>query len=295
MRLRALAPGKVNLGLVLGPLRTDGRHELVTAVESVSLADELTLSTGPEITADEVVCNGVEGRNLVEDAFAALRGAGWGPPPVRVEIAKRIPVAGGMAGGSADAAAALRLAMMLERLKLGEASRIAASLGSDVPSQLVPGLVFATGGGEVIEPREPLEEHALVLLPLDMPLHTADVYARADALGLPLVDGELRTRGRALYGALKRGARLGPEHLVNDLQRATVSLQPEVARALSMALDVGAEHAFISGSGPTVAGLFWGEGAIGRAGAAERALSDDYPDAVCVEPVGPDFGMAHRL
>jgi 4-diphosphocytidyl-2-C-methyl-D-erythritol kinase len=295
MRLRALAPGKVNLGLVLGPVRADGRHELVTAIESVSLADELTLSTGPEITADQVECAAVDGRNLVEDALAALRSAGWSASPVRIEITKRIPVAGGMAGGSADAAAALRMALVLGDVRRGEVSRIAASLGSDVPSQLVPGLVLATGGGEVIEPREPLGDHALVLLPLGSTLPAADVYARADALGLPLIDGELRSRGRELGRAMKRGARLGPEQLVNDLDRAAISLQPEVAEALRAARDVGAEHVFGSGSGPTVAGLFWGEDGVARAGAAARMLVDDYPDAVCVEPVGPDFGMPHPL
>jgi 4-diphosphocytidyl-2-C-methyl-D-erythritol kinase len=295
VKLRALAPGKVNLGLILGPVREDGRHELVTAIESVSLADELTLSIDSELSADAVVCEALNGRNLVEDALAALRTAGWSAPPVRIEITKRVPLAGGMAGGSADAAAALRMAMVLGGVKPGEASRIAASLGSDVPSQLVTGLVFATGGGEVIEPREPLGEHALVLLPLGSVLRAADVYARADELRLPLVDGELRSRKRELDRALKRGARLRSELLVNDLERAAISLQPEVADALRTAHEAGADDAFVSGSGPTVAGLFWGEDAFARAGAAAGALSAHYPAAVCVEPVGPDFGMPQRL
>ena len=94
---------------------------------------------------------------------------------------------------------------------------------------------------------------------------------------------------------MKRGARLGSEQLVNDLDRAAISLQPEVAEALRAARDVGAEHAFVSGSGPTVAGLFWGHDGVARAGAAARMLVDDYPHAVCVEPVGPDFGMPHSL
>src|ERR1700680_4715174 len=93
LKLAALAPGKVNLCLFLGPLREDGRHELVTLLESVSLADELTLESDAE--HDCVVCPGVEGPNLVADALAGLRARGWDAPPVRIEIVKRIPVAAG--------------------------------------------------------------------------------------------------------------------------------------------------------------------------------------------------------
>ena len=116
MRLRALAPGKVNLALFLGPTRDDGRHELVTLLESLSLADELvleTLESAPAMAQDEVVCPGIEGENLVARALAALRKRGWDAAPVRIDVDKRIPVAAGMGGGSADAAAALRMAVEL--------------------------------------------------------------------------------------------------------------------------------------------------------------------------------------
>ena len=108
--MRELAPGKVNLCLFLGGVRDDGRHELVTLIESVSLSDELTMS---ESDADRVVCPGVEGPNLVSAALAGLRARGWAGPPVRIEVRKRIPVAAGMGGGSADAAAVMRLAREL--------------------------------------------------------------------------------------------------------------------------------------------------------------------------------------
>ena len=99
MRLEAFAPGKVNLCLFLGPVRADGRHELVTLFESVSLADSISVEAAPG-PADEVVCPGVEGPNLVGSALAGLRERGWRAPPVRVAIEKRIPVAGGMGGTS---------------------------------------------------------------------------------------------------------------------------------------------------------------------------------------------------
>ena len=109
-RLRCLAPGKVNLCLFIGRPRPDGYHPLVSLVQPVSLADELELEPAAG-DADEVVCPGVDGENLAAVALARFRAAtGWDGPPVRITIAKRVPVAAGMGGGSADAAAALRLA-----------------------------------------------------------------------------------------------------------------------------------------------------------------------------------------
>ena len=140
--LRCRAPGKVNLCLFVGAPRADGLHPLVSVVQPVSLADELTLGPGPPgASADEVVCAGVEGPNLAGRALAAFREAtGWDAPPQRLTIRKRVPVAAGMGGGSADAAAALRLAAHAaggagRELLLG----LAAGLGGDVPSQVEPG------------------------------------------------------------------------------------------------------------------------------------------------------------
>jgi 4-diphosphocytidyl-2-C-methyl-D-erythritol kinase len=99
VRLRCRAPGKINLCLFVGRPRADGYHPLVSLIQPVSLADELTLepADGP---ADEVVCVGVEGDNLAARALAAYRAAGWNGPPVRLTIDKRVPLAGGMGGGS---------------------------------------------------------------------------------------------------------------------------------------------------------------------------------------------------
>lgn len=262
-RLRTLAPGKVNLCLFLGPTRADGRHELVTVFESVSLADELVLTVVADGAEDEVVSLGVVGPNLVSDALAALRSTGWDAPPVRIEITKRIPVAAGMGGGSADAAAALRLAHALEPLAAGVAGQIARELGADVPSQLDPGLSLGTGAGEIVEPLPPLDEHAFVVVPAPLGLSTAAVYAEADRLSLarPSLDG-LRER------VLGFGRRPPDDLMVNDLEPAALSLVPSVAEALDAVRRAGADRALVCGSGPTVIGVLWGTDADRRAAQA---------------------------
>ncbi len=219
MRLRARAPAKVNLCLFLGPTRGDGRHRLVTLFESISLCDDLEL-TPLEAGEDEVVCPGLDGPNLVAAALAGLRRAGWGAPPVRVEIRKRIPVAAGLGGGSADAAAALRLAEALAPVPEEVVGRVARELGADVPAQLAPGLALGTGAGEEVQPLEPLASHAFVIVPQEVGLSTADVYREADRLSVPRDAGELAARRRELAGAAAPGRRLPPGLLVNDLEPA---------------------------------------------------------------------------
>jgi 4-diphosphocytidyl-2-C-methyl-D-erythritol kinase len=281
MRLRALAPGKINLCLFLGGLRDDGRHELVTLLESVSLADEVSVQTGGE---DCVSCPGVDAPNIVSRALAELRAAGWDAPGVSVEIRKHIPVAAGMGGGSADAAAILRIAPGLAPVDDAVIARIGRSLGADVPSQLTPGLVLGTGAGDDVRPLEPLPtRHAFVIVPLAAQLSTAHVYAEADRLGLPRTGTELAEKLRALEASQLE--------LVNDLEPAALSLCPEIAPALDAVLAAGAEHAIVCGSGPTVAGVFWAEEAFRRAGEAAGALSDRYPQATAAEPANETFGM----
>jgi 4-diphosphocytidyl-2-C-methyl-D-erythritol kinase len=284
MRLRALAPGKVNLCLALGAARADGRHRLVTVFESVSLADELVMSTiaGAQ---DEVICPGVAEPNLVTSALQGLRGRGWSAPPVRVEVHKRIPVAAGMGGGSADAAATLRLALRLAPFPGDVVAELAVGLGADVPSQLAPGLAIGTGAGEIVEPLHPLAPHAFVILPQGVALSTAEVYREADRLRLPRSQDDLRSRYRELVGVLGSGAQLPARLLANDLAPAAVSLCPQISVALEHALRFGAEHALVCGSGPTVAGVYWGGDAIGRATEAAHALGARFPGAAAALPV----------
>ena len=292
MRLSALAPGKVNLCLFLGATRADGRHELVTLFQPVSLADELALSVIGGSGPDVVVCPGVEGPNIVERALAELRLRGWESPRVRVEIRKRIPVAAGMAGGSADAGAALRLAVAaypLSDARCVVAPEVARSLGADVPSQLVPTPLLGTGAGEVLKPVPARAEHAFLIVPSRARLSTPAVFAEADRLGLPRSSGELDERRRALEAALSAAPDLPPELLVNDLEPAARSLCPSIAGALEHARELGAETVLVCGSGPTVAGIFWGADASPRARAAAAAAAERFPGAAAAVPVDAEF------
>lgn len=287
MRLSALAPAKLNLCLFLGPTRADGRHELVTVFESLSLADPVSL-TLPAGEADEVLCPGVEGHNLAADALAGLRGSGWSAPPVRIEIDKRIPVAAGLGGGSADAAAVLRLAEAVQPLAAGLAERLARELGADVPSQLEPGIYLGSGAGEALEPLAGPPAHAVLLLPQPFPLSTAEVYREADRLGLPRSEDDLRRwQRRVLEGGVDG-------HLVNDLEPAARSLAPEIGGALEDLRAVGVDVALLCGSGPTVAGILWGAGAEDRAKNLADELAGRGREATVALPVGGDFGRPVR-
>ncbi len=280
MTLVARAPGKVNLCLLLGPVRADGRHEVVTVLESVSLADSVSVAPA---SVDEVMCPGVRGLNIVTQTLDGLRARGWEAPPVRVVIDKRIPVAGGMGGGSADAAALLRIAPAIAPVASGVVEELAASLGADVPSQLVPGVALGTGAGDAVEPIEPLGSHAFAIVPQPFGLSTARVYREADRLGLPREESDLASRLRDI----RAGADLP---FVNDLEPAAISLRAEIGRALDAVRDAGADHAMVSGSGPTVFGLFMGEDAPTRADAAAARLADRYPGAIPAVPVSEEFG-----
>ncbi len=293
---RALAPAKINLGLFVGPRRAaDDRHELASVMQAISLADELTLAPAGRATGeDEVLCPGVSGENLAAPALRAFREAtGWDAPPQRLTIVKRIPVAAGLAGGSADAAAALRLAARASGLGDHELlGSLARELGADVPAQLAPGRWLATGAGELLRALPPPREaFGVLVLPLALELSTAAVYAEADRLGLARGHGQLARVAAELEAALAHRAPLpaASELLHNDLQRAAVSLCPAIAGALAEARAAGAELAFVSGSGPTVLGLFPQPAGAERAAAA---LAGRRPPALLATPVQDGFGAA---
>ena len=307
---RALAPAKINLGLFLGPVRaSDGRHELVTVMQSISLADELTLEAAPAGSErDEVLCPGVPGapeENLAAAALAAFRrSTGWRAPPLRLSVLKRIPVAAGMGGGSADAAAALRL--LRHASGLGDERMLhalAAQLGADVPAQISPGRWLATGAGEQLQELPPgRSRFGVLVLALEDQLSTAAVYAEADRLALARAHAELKKRRRELRAALEHGASLptAGELLHNDLQSAAASLCPAILDALAQAREAGAQRALVSGSGPTVIGLFApsagsGEGGLAAASAAAATLAGRVPPPVCAAPVDALFGRAVTL
>lgn len=291
--MRALtspARAKINLCLFVGPTRSDGRHELVTLMDSLELCDDVRLILSPPgVSADQVSCPGVKGANLAADALAAFREqTGWDGPPVRLEIDKRIPIAGGMAGGSADAAAALRLAAeaagLDDRRWLED---IAAKLGADVPSQVRGGLTLATGIGARLRPLDDRLDYSVVVLPVDAELPVADVYAEADRLGLARdALGLVRSLTR-VQAALSSETVLDRVH--NDLQDAARSLCPAVDVALEAAVAAGADRALVSGSGPTVLALFYEERHRERAAeaAADLGACGRWPAPILTAPAGP--------
>ena len=257
--LRAVAPAKVNLCLYLGQTRQDGLHELVSLVQAVNLLDDVTLEPAPPgASDDEVVCPGVGGRNLAADALAAYRQAsGWDAPPQRITIEKRVPVAGGMGGGSSDAAATLRLAARAAgRPDDPLLDELAPALGADVKALLRPGAALVTGAGERVRRLPNLEGLRVLVLPLGERLSTPDVYREADRLGLCRSPDALDARRAELDGALAAGDRLPAELWHNDLEPAARSLCPAIDGALETARAQGAQAAMVSGSGPTVVGIF---------------------------------------
>lgn len=274
------APAKLNLCLYLGARRGDGLHELCSLFEPLALADLIEI-VGSE--RDEVVCPGVAGENLATKALAALREAGWGGGPLRIEIEKRVPVAAGLGGGSGDAAAVLRLAAG----EVDDLHGIAARLGADVPSQLRPALALVRGAGELIEPLPAPPVHAAVLLPDGGGLSTAEVFAAADRLGLGRTPDELEELAVALRQAAAAGASplSYPELLVNDLEAPARSLRPGIGDALDELREAGAPVALLSGSGPTAVGLF---ADIAAAQAAAETIDRD--DAIVCEA-----GSAERV
>jgi 4-diphosphocytidyl-2-C-methyl-D-erythritol kinase len=297
------APAKLNLGLYLGKPRPDGLHELCSLFEPLALADLLRIE---EAEQDEVVCPGIEGENLATRALRALRERGWDAPPLRIEIEKRTPVAAGLGGGSADAAAVLRLAAEgnWERVRsnsriaeqsanssggvprvIADLPAIAAELGADVPSQLRPALALVRGAGERVEPLPAPAEHAALLLPSGGGLFTKDVFDEADRLGLGREEPELDDVAALLRVAAGAGA--SPlayvDLIVNDLEPAAVSLRPDIGDALEALRQTGAPAVFLSGSGPTAVALF---PTLAAAEAAAATL--DREDAiVCLAGTAP--------
>jgi 4-diphosphocytidyl-2-C-methyl-D-erythritol kinase len=287
----ARVPAKVNLQLSVGPPRPDGYHDLVTVFHAVSLFDEVTVAPADR---DTVVVTGegdgsvpLDGSNLALRAVTALVDT-LGPgcrdaPGVSIEIKKRIPVAAGLAGGSADAAAALAACNELWGAGLSpqELRDVASQVGSDVAFALLGGTAIGLGRGDQVTPALATGTYHWVLAFAAAELSTAAVYAACDRLrasrggrpGQPGHPAEPAQPGKprrpapagpvgppqldtALMTALRSGdpAELGPL-LTNDLQPAALSLLPDLRRGLTAGREHGALGAVVSGSGPTCAFL----------------------------------------
>lgn len=254
------APAKVNLHLSVGPLREDGFHDLVTVFHAVGLYDELTARRADALSlvVQGATAEGVptDASNLAVRAVHLLAEHAGVPPHVSLLLHKGIPVAGGCAGGSADAAAALVACDVLWGLGLDkdELAAIGAELGSDVPFALHGGTALGTGRGEQLTPVLEHGTFTWVLALSDAGLSTPAVYGELDRLRASTVAVEADPAG--VLAALRSGSvtALG-RALHNDLQPAATSLQPELQRLLDAGLDLGAFGALVSGSGPTVAFL----------------------------------------
>ncbi len=268
--LHERAWAKLNLVLHVGRLRGDGLHSLCSLFASLDLADEVTLQPAGDHGPDRVDCPGVDGPNLTLAALAALRRRvePGRVPAVWVVISKRIPVAAGLGGGSADAAAVLRLANRLagEPLAVEELRELAMELGSDVPSQVEPVHALVQGAGELVEPLG-LPALGVVLVPGAQGLSTGSVYAELDRQD----GGRERLDPEPLRRLATAGAKRLAEGLENDLQPAALALRPELAGTLERIRAAGALGVAVSGSGPTCFGLFADRRAAEQA-AATRAL-----------------------
>jgi 4-diphosphocytidyl-2-C-methyl-D-erythritol kinase len=257
-------PSKVNLHLAVGAVRKDGFHELATVFQSLSLTDEVTVAIadepGVEVRGEGASLVPTDGANLAWRAveeLARYAGKGSEEPKVRVLIRKNIPVSGGMAGGSADAAATLVGLAALWKLEVGrdELAHVAGSLGSDVPFMLHGGTALGTGRGEQIVPVLTRHTFHWVLAFARGGLATPKVYAELDRLratGEPPRVGEVEPVLEALAAGDPRQLAL---LLGNDLQAAAVSLRPGLRRTLRAGVDAGALAGTVSGSGPTCAFL----------------------------------------
>lgn len=257
-QIRVRVPAKINLHLAVGDLRADGYHSLLTVFHAVNLFDEVTIAPAPELT---VVTTGAHGdvpdgaENLAGRAALLLAEHAGVQPQVRIEIDKHIPVAGGMAGGSADAAATLLGCAQLWQLEMtrDELADLASELGADVPFALTGGTAVGSGRGDRIAPV--LSRHQLhwVLAISAGGLSTPAVFAELDrlrAIGDTPRVGPVADVLAALSDPEQLSSVLG-----NDLQSAAISLQPQLRRVLYAAESEGALRGVVSGSGPTVAML----------------------------------------
>jgi 4-diphosphocytidyl-2-C-methyl-D-erythritol kinase len=261
--VRVKVPAKINLHLGVGPLRDDGYHELTTVYQAVSLYDEVTARRGDQLTltmeGEGAGLLPLDASNLVLRAARALAECAGVPAHARIHLRKQIPIAAGLAGGSADAAATLVACDALWDIGLSrdELAQIAAAIGSDVPFLVLGGTALGTGRGETVSPvlARPSSWHWVVAA-AEGGLSTPEVYAELDRLraagSAPAPMGStdellaaLRQRSPAVLGAV----------LGNDLEAAALSLRPDLAATLAAGRKAGALAGLICGSGPSCAFL----------------------------------------
>ena len=256
-------PAKVNLQLSVGQARPDGFHELVTVFQAVNLCDEIVVRPNPgggialTLSGDDAEGLPTDAANLAHQAAEALSAHVGVEPDVAIHVHKAIPVAGGMAGGSADAAGTLVACDALWRsgVPREELSALAADLGSDVPFPLQGGTAIGTGRGERLTSVLSRGTFSWVFALANDGLSTPAVYGECDRLreGRSVPDpyvSDILMQALAAGDPLLLGASLH-----NDLQAAAISLRPSLGQVLSAGDDFGALGGIVSGSGPTCAFL----------------------------------------
>ena len=262
MTLACLAPAKVNRELRVGALRPDGFHEIRSRMVSIDLSDRLTAepAEGLEFSCDDPAVPGGDDNLVVRAAVLLARSAGI-RPKVRLRLEKKIPMGGGLGGGSADAAATLRLLTRVWGLseRAGELSALSAELGSDVPFFLSGGEADLTGRGEVVTPLEDRPSAELLLLVPPFPISTAGVYRTYAGRGSLPETLEVASDSYRRY--------LGP----NDLASAVLEVEPRMEAFLRSAKRATLDHA-ISGSGSAIT-------LHGAAPEAPIALDASHPEA----------------
>lgn len=267
--VRVKAPGKVNVSLGVGPLRADGYHSVASVYLAVSLYEEvaatstetpgITVSISPDSTLDlDGVDIPLDGTNLACKAAAIMADVSENATGVHLEITKRVPVAGGMGGGSADAAATLLAcdALWNSGLSRDELAHLAAELGADVPFSLLGGTAVGLGVGDDLSPALAKAQTDWVLVVADYGLPTPEVFRTLDRLRA--AEGLEAEEPTAVDPRILQALRSGDADalsrvLVNDLQRASIELAPALRDTLGIGESNGALAGIVSGSGPTVA------------------------------------------
>ena len=257
-------PAKVNLQLSVGPLGNDGFHEVSTVFQAISLFDDVTITEGKSGSGTTILVSGQTANGVPEDASnLAIRAAQLMmkefdlSTDLEIKLKKEIPVAGGMAGGSADAAGVIVGLDSLYELGLAkdEMEKIASQIGSDVPFSISGGVAIGTGRGDQITTALSKGSYTWVLALSSQGLSTPAVYQECDRLreGLSIAYPQI---SEPLMQALRAGdAKALGKSLLNDLQAAACSLRPALRLVLDVGIDYGALGGIVSGSGPTVAFL----------------------------------------
>ncbi|GIF64794.1 4-diphosphocytidyl-2-C-methyl-D-erythritol kinase [Asanoa ishikariensis] len=257
--VKVRVPAKINLHLGVGPARADGYHELSTVYHAIALHDELTARRGDTLTLTmEGVGTGelaLDESNLAIRAARALARQAGVPAHARLHLRKQIPLAAGLAGGSADAAAALVACDTLwgTGMSRDDLAAVAAEIGSDVPFLVYGGTALGTGRGETVSPvlARPTTWHWVVAI-ADGGLATPAVYAELDRLrALRAAPPPLGSTDDLLAALRQRDPEVLAGALGNDLQAAALSLRPQLADVLKAGRAAGALAGIVSGSGPT--------------------------------------------